>query len=225
MDNQQHPSKSFFITGIGTDVGKTVVSAVLVQALGADYLKPVQAGELEYTDTDRVKELVTTANPKHAGIFHPENYRLEYPLSPHISAHKMGVTIDPQNLILPETSNHLIVEGAGGLFVPLNNNFYVIDLIKKLQMPTIVVSRHYLGSINHTILTLEALLQHEIPIAAVIFNGDENPATESVIAQRFKAVSYYRIPQAPTSVTPEFILSQSEGILKFIHSCLIPITA
>lgn len=221
MQSVEYPHRNFFITGIGTDVGKTVVSAILVQALAADYLKPVQAGELEYTDTDRVKQLVTTANPKHSGVFHQEYYRLTYPLSPHIIAQKMGVTVDPQKLCIPETKNHLIIEGAGGLFVPLNNDFYVIDLIKKLQIPVIVVSRHYLGSINHTILTLEALRQNNIPIGAVIFNGDENSATESVIARRFKEINYYRIPQNNNTITPEFILSQSKAITPFIHSCLI----
>lgn len=166
-----------FVTGIGTDVGKTVVSAVLVEALQADYWKPVQAGNLDFTDTDQVRELVSNNKSQ----FHPESYRLKTPASPHHAASIDDVQIELEKFKLPETGNHLIIEGAGGALVPLNDKVLIIDLIKYFDTPVVLVSKNYLGSINHTLLTIEALKSREIDILGVIFNGEENRSTEEAI--------------------------------------------
>ncbi len=169
--------KKYFITGIGTDVGKTVASAIITEALQADYWKPVQAGELAHTDTHKVKALVTNER----SVFHPEIYRLSQPMSPHAAATIDGEVIRLSDLRLPETKNHLIIEGAGGMMVPLNENELVIDMIIKFEAPVILVSRNYLGSINHTLLSLEVLRQRNIRVAGIIFNDAGNTATEDVI--------------------------------------------
>jgi dethiobiotin synthetase len=170
--------KDLFVTGIGTDI-KTVVSAILTEALQADYWKPVQAGSLEKTDTQQVKSLVSNTKT----FFHPEAYLLEAPMSPHAAAALAGIRIDLAGIRLPQTSNRLVVEGAGGLLVPLNGEHLVADLIQHLQLPVVVVSSHYLGSINHTLLTLEALRSRQIPVLGIVFNGAPNPASEACILQ------------------------------------------
>jgi dethiobiotin synthetase len=161
------PDKPIFITGIGTGIGKTIVSAALVEKLKADYWKPVQSGDLDTSDTLTVKKLISNKT----SVLYPETYRLSQPFSPHKSAAIDGITIDSGKFILPKTKNTLIVEGAGGLMVPLNNNFLIIDLIKQLDAEAILVSRNYLGSINHTLLSIYALQQQNIPIKGIIFNG------------------------------------------------------
>ena len=169
---------NYFITGIGTNVGKTIVSAVITEALQADYWKPVQSGGLGYTDTQRVKSLVSNNKSK----FFEEAYKFSNPLSPHVSAKMEGVEIDFEKFILPETSNHIVIEGAGGLMVPLNDTHLILDLVIKLQAHVILVSKNYLGSINHTLLTAEVLKLKNIPLAGIIFNGMENPESENYIA-------------------------------------------
>lgn len=168
-----------FVTGIGTGIGKTLISAVLVEKLKADYWKPIQSGDLDSSDTIKVKSLVSNSR----SVFHAEAYRLTQPLSPHRSAAIDGITIEPESIIAPATSNKLIIEGAGGLLVPLNDNFLMIDLIKQLQAKVILVSQNYLGSINHTLLSVAALKQHEITIEGIIFNGEKNEDTERYILQ------------------------------------------
>jgi dethiobiotin synthetase len=163
MPEKQH----FFVTGIGTGIGKTIASAVLVEKLKADYWKPVQSGDLENSDSLAVKSLVSNPTTK----VHPETYRLSQPFSPHKSAAIDGITIDAENFVIPRTSNSLIIEGAGGLMVPLNDHFLMIDLIKKLNVPVILVSQNYLGSINHTLLSVNVLKQYQIPIKGILFNG------------------------------------------------------
>lgn len=170
-------NKGIFVTGIGTEVGKTVVSAILTEALEADYWKPIQSGDLDWSDTMKVQSWISNKKT----IFHPEAYRLQTPMSPHAAAVIDGLMIDLQQVILPKTDNFLLVEGAGGLFVPLNDQDCIIDLIQQLQLPVVLVSRHYLGSINHTLLSIEALRHREIPIAALIFSGKEHHPTESII--------------------------------------------
>jgi dethiobiotin synthetase len=179
----------FFITGIGTEIGKTVVSSILTEYLQADYWKPVQSGDLHWTDTMKVQSLIS--NEK--SFFHPERHRLNAPLSPHASAALDGVQIQLSDFTLPQTSNHLIVEGAGGLMVPLNNHDLMLDLIHQLQIPVILVSRNYLGSINHTILSIEALKHRKIPIAGIVINGEPNPATESFIENYSQLPVLFRV--------------------------------
>ena len=166
-----------FVTGIGTEVGKTIVSAILTEALKADYWKPVQAGDLDWNDTKKVQSLISNTE----SYFHKEAFRLKHPMSPHAAAKRDGVDIQLKDIQTPETSNHLIIEGAGGLMVPLNNNACIIDMIPPLDCEVVLVSRNYLGSINHTLLSIEALQQRNIPIKGIIFNGQENKDTESVI--------------------------------------------
>lgn len=165
-----------FVTGIGTDVGKTVAAAVITQALDADYWKPVQAG-LDQTDTDTLRALVTRTGFR----AHPEAYRLRAPMSPHAAAARENIEIRLDRIQTPATDRTLVIEGAGGLLVPLADGSRVVDLIVQLNAPVVVVSRHYLGSINHTLLTLEALRARDISLLGVLFVGEENPETEAAI--------------------------------------------
>ena len=182
-----------FITGIGTDIGKTVVSAILVEKLKADYWKPVQSGELDNSDTMKVKALVSNS----LSVFHPESYRLNTALSPHHSAKIDSITIDPSKIIVPETSNqYLVIEGAGGLMVPLNDEYLVIDLASDLNAEIILVSKAYLGSINHTLLSIDAIKQRNLPLRGIIFNGNANPESEELILKYSGIKCIGSIPQA-----------------------------
>lgn len=173
--------EAFFVTGTDTGIGKTVISAILTKGLGATYWKPVQSGLKEETDTEAVKRL-TGLSQKH---FKPEIYRLTEPLSPHASAEIDGAEIAMENFKLPGyDTNHLIVEGAGGVLVPLNRHKMIIDLIARLKLPALVVARSELGTLNHTFLTLEALRARKIPILGVIMNGPQNERNR-------KAIEYY----------------------------------
>lgn len=166
---------TYFVTGISTDVGKTIASAILVEALQADYYKPVQAGELDNCDTKKVQRLVTNSK----SVFHPNSYALQTPMSPHGAAEIDGLTIDIKNIKRPQTKNDLVIEGAGGLMVPLNNSETILDLIQPKDK-VIVVSRHYLGSINHTLLTVNTLKEKGFNVS-IIYSGDEHKSTESII--------------------------------------------
>ena len=172
-------TKPLFVTGIGTGIGKTIVSAILVEKLKADYWKPIQSGDLDKSDSLSVESLISNAITK----IHPESYRLTQPFSPHKSAAIDGITIDPNTIYLPETDNSLIVEGAGGLMVPLNNKFLIIDLIKKLDIEVVLVSQNYLGSINHTLLSIYALKNYRIPIRGIIFNGKKDIYSKDFILE------------------------------------------
>ncbi|WEK21144.1 MAG: dethiobiotin synthase [Candidatus Pedobacter colombiensis] len=183
-------NNTYFITGIGTGIGKTIVSAVLTEKLKADYWKPVQSGDLDVSDSLFVKHLVSPDT-----IIHPESYRLSQPLSPHLSARLDGINITLESIKKPQTNNHLIIEGAGGLMVPLNDHELILDLIKGLQTKVIVVSQNYLGSINHTLLTLETLKANQIDVAGLIFNGTENQESEQYIANYSKIKVLGRIPK------------------------------
>ena len=171
--------KKYFITGIGTDVGKTVASAIITQALESDYWKPIQAGDLDTSDSLKVKSLVKNKTT----VFHPEAYRLNHPMSPHAAAKRDGVEINLHNIKLPNTQNHLVLEGAGGILVPLNRKETILDLISQLNCEVILVSRHYLGSINHTLMSVELLKQRNVSIKGILFNGAENKDTESIIKE------------------------------------------
>ncbi|TRW22865.1 dethiobiotin synthase [Flavobacterium zepuense] len=181
-----------FITGIGTDVGKTIAAAIVTQALEADYWKPIQAGGLQDSDSHKVKKYVSNNKT----VFHPNSYALNTPASPHLAAELDGVTINISQITEPETNNHLVIEGAGGVFVPLNAEDTIIDLIRP-DYKVIVVSRHYLGSINHTLLTINALQQRNIAIAGIIFNGDAMPSTEDIILNKTGLTLIGRIENEP----------------------------
>ncbi len=168
-------SKKIFITGIGTEVGKTIASAIVVEALEADYFKPVQAGDLDFSDTDKVKKLISNTK----SVFHDNAYALHTPMSPHAAAEIDNITIDIDEIKLPDSKNDIIVEGAGGILVPLNDTETILDLISS-DFKVIVVSRHYLGSINHTLMTLQILKNKGLDVY-LIFNGDEHKTTEDII--------------------------------------------
>jgi dethiobiotin synthetase len=166
---------NYFVTGIGTDVGKTVVSAVLVEALQADYWKPVQCGFPR--DTEVVQSLVLNPNSR----FHQETYLFEEPASPHQAAFKQGVSPKLDDFVAPSTNNHLVIEGAGGIMVPINQQEFMVDLVKKFADKTVLVANLYLGSINHTLLSIDALQKRGIDIEGIIFNGASNIHSESII--------------------------------------------
>lgn len=181
-----------FITGIGTDVGKTIASSILVEALEADYWKPIQAGDLANSDTNKVEKYVSNSTT----AFHKNAYALRTPASPHYAAEIDGITIDLNEIKEPKTKNHLVVEGAGGILVPLNTTDCVIDIIQP-DYKVIVVSRHYLGSINHTLMTIEILKSRKINVAGIIFSGDENKATESIILEKTNVPMIGRMDNEP----------------------------
>jgi dethiobiotin synthetase len=201
-----------FITGISTDVGKTIASAIIAEALQADYWKPIQAGDLEHSDTHKVQSLISNTHSQ----FHPNSYALQTPASPHLAAAKDGITIDLNQIQEPATTNHLVIEGAGGILVPLNDTESVVDIIQP-DYKVIVVSRHYLGSINHTLLTVEALQNRKIQVAGIIFSGDENTSTESIILSRTGLAYIGRIVQEPyfdSNVILEYADLFRENLLK-----------
>jgi dethiobiotin synthetase len=182
---------TYFITGIGTDVGKTVASAIMTEALKADYWKPIQAGDLENCDTKKVKRLVSNTTSK----FHDNSYALNTPMSPHAAADIDNISIELKHIIQPKTKNNLVIEGAGGLLVPINTKNTILDLIKP-NYKVIVVSRHYLGSINHTLLTLNLLKEKGFEVA-LIFSGNEHKTTEEIITKMTTINVIGRIAEEP----------------------------
>lgn len=171
---------NFFVTGIDTDSGKTLVSAILCEFLQADYWKPIQAGLPR--DTDTVQSLVSNSKT----FFHPEHYLLKMPASPHASAKAEGKTLKISDVKIPTTNNDLIIEGAGGCLVPINDEDFVIDLAIKFNCPVILVADLYLGSINHTLLTAHLLQQKKLVVKGIVFNGQQNPESENIILRHTK---------------------------------------
>jgi dethiobiotin synthetase len=181
-----------FVTGIGTDVGKTIASSILTEYFQADYWKPIQAGDLENSDAIKVKQLISNSKT----FFHDSIYQLNTPASPHFAAFIDKITIDIKKIKLPETKNHLIIEGAGGIFVPLNENETILDLIPD-NAEVVVVSRHYLGSINHTLLTINVLKQAQKNILGIIFNGNDTSKSEEIILQKTGLKKLFLIDNEP----------------------------
>ncbi|WP_350293190.1 dethiobiotin synthase [uncultured Croceitalea sp.] len=167
-----------FVTGISTEVGKTIASAIVTEALEADYWKPIQAGDLDDSDSHKIAKLISNTKT----VIHNNAYALQTPMSPHAAAEIDGIEINLDAIREPKTKNHLVIEGAGGLLVPLNNSDTILDLIQP-DYKVIVVSRHYLGSINHSLLTIEALQQRNFKVG-VIFSGDKYLTTESIILEK-----------------------------------------
>ena len=167
--------KKYFVSAIGTDSGKTLISAIILEALKGEYWKPIQSG-IEIRDTKTVRKLVSKECR-----FHNETYLLQSPMSPHAAAKLDYVTINLDKIVPPKHNNDLVIEGAGGLMVPLNDTEFIIDLIKKIDCELILVSDIYLGSINHTLLSINELNRHDIPVKGIIFNGDENKETTDYI--------------------------------------------
>lgn len=207
-------SATIYIVGISTEVGKTMVSAVVTEALEADYWKPVQSGDLHFSDTDKVKYLIS--NPKTK--FHPNSIALNTPASPHLSAQIDGVELLLKNIKRPKTKNHLVIEGAGGLMVPLNEKEMMIDLIQPKDK-IIVVSSHYLGSINHTLMTLELLKNRNLDIAGVIFSGNEKPSSEEIILNYAQVEMLGRLEEEPyidEMIVKEYAEKWKSNLLKLI---------
>lgn len=199
--------KHYFVTGIGTGIGKTIVSAILSEALKADYWKPIQAGELKNTDSMKVRSLLSNK----VSIVHPEVYHLSKSMSPHAAAKADKITIDLKKIKIPKTSNTIIIEGAGGVMVPLNDKQLVVDLIKQTNAEVILVVQNYLGSINHTLLTYEALKNRKIPIAGIVFNGKPTPPSEKFILNYTGLKCVLRINEE-TSFTPKKIEKYSKQV-------------
>ena len=166
-----------FVTGIGTDVGKTVASAIICEALHADYWKPVQTGSYFSTDSDKLKKYISNSKTK----IHPESFVLRQYMSPHAAAELEGKHIDLAAINAPETSNTLVIEGAGGIMVPLNDKEFIVDLIVKTGAEVVLVIQNYLGSINHSILSIDALKFRNIPVKGIIFNGPPHKLSEDII--------------------------------------------
>jgi dethiobiotin synthetase len=192
---------NYFVTGIDTDSGKTLTSAILCEALAADYWKPIQCGLPR--DTATVQSLVTNKKLK----FHTERHLLKTPASPHAAAKVENVHIQLSDFSLPETKANLIIEGAGGCLVPLNENNFVIDLAVQFKAPIILVADLYLGSINHTLLTVALLKQKELSVKGIIFNGVPNVESESIIL-------YHSGYTHLLSILPETVINQ-ETVKKY----------
>lgn len=167
----------FFVTGTDTDVGKTLVSAWLLIHLEGSYWKPVQAGAEPPTDSATVQRLADLP----VGRILPEAYLLPEPMAPHEAARRAGVTLDMTKLALPPNDGLVVVEGAGGLMVPLTEDTYMIDLAAELDLPIVLVARSTLGTINHTLLSIEAIRRRGLPLAGVVITGPETPHNRAAI--------------------------------------------
>jgi dethiobiotin synthetase len=198
-------TRKIFISGIGTEVGKTFCSAIVVEALKADYWKPVQAGELDDLDSLWVRDFIS--NDK--SDFHTERYLLSEPMSPHAAAKIDGIEIEISDFVVPKTDNTLVIEGAGGLMVPINEKGdMIVDLIPQVADETILISKNYLGSINHTLMSIELLKSRSIKITGIIFNGDPNPETEAIILKTTGVKCLGKVPMADSDIK-EFIKEQA----------------
>ena len=203
--NNTFPPKNIIVAGIDTEIGKTVISAILCKALKADYWKPIQAGDLHLTDSNKVA-LLTKPTPTN---IYKEGVQLKHPMSPHAAADLERLQIDIGELKIPQVDNHLIIELAGGLMVPINHQELNIDLLAKWQLPVVLVSKYYLGSINHTLLSWELLKQRNIPFLGFIFNGKKNQATFDIILEYTKAKCLLEVEQYET-MTPQIIQKYAE---------------
>jgi dethiobiotin synthetase len=182
MPQPNQPTPELVICGTDTDVGKTVVSALVVQGLGAHYWKPVQSGIEGGGDSGRLQALLQLP----AERLLPEAYRLQAPVSPHWAAEQEGIAIDRDRLALPAVSGPLVVETAGGLLVPLRRDWLQIDQLAVWGLPVLLVARSGLGTLNHTLLSVEALRRRAIPLLGLVLNGPlhhDNPATLAALAQ------------------------------------------
>lgn len=208
-----------FITGIGTGVGKTIVSAIVTESLQADYWKPLQAGYDGGTDTLSLKELISNTN----SVIHQEVYKLKLPASPHIAAREEGKYIDLSVIVkryrqLSSVIRPLVIEGAGGIMVPLNENEFVADLIVQLNARVILVSRNYLGSINHSLLTAEFCKQKNIDVAGWVFN-DQYLDYEKEILRWSGFPKLFSIPFS-NEINKNFVLEQSSLIQSSLQHLL-----
>jgi dethiobiotin synthetase len=201
-----------FIAGIGTGVGKTVASAVITEALRADYWKPVQCGNLKNSDSMVVKSLLSNITSK----IHPETYRFKTASSPHFAAKAEGAAIKLSAFKTPVSSNRMIVEAAGGLMVPLNDKELVIDLIIKLKLPVVLVARNYLGSINHTILSINALNECGVNLLGIIYSGKNYRDNEEIVYKLTGVKTLGHISEAKT-LNKTFIKQEASKLLQMLN--------
>jgi len=200
-------NKQYIVTGIGTDVGKTVVSAILSEALKATYWKPIQAGDLDNSDSIKVNRWTTN----NVTVLE-ERFRLNSPMSPHAAAAIDGIEIQMNDIQKPEVAGNFILEGAGGIMVPINQKGDTyLDVFETLNLPVIIVSKNYLGSINHTLMTIELIQSRGIEIKGIIFSGASNETSESIILSKTKIKCLARIPEA-SEVDAKFIQEQAKLI-------------
>jgi dethiobiotin synthetase len=204
-------AKGLFITGIGTDVGKTVTAAVITKALKADYWKPVQCGDLDNSDSIKIGRLTGVKTL-------PEAYRLQAPMSPHAAAELEGIELSLNEIELPHSGNTIVVEGAGGVMVPFNSKETYLDLMVKLNLPVVLVTRHYLGSINHTILSWKVLQEAGLNIVALVISGTPHESTESHF-EAFMGVPFIRINEL-NEVNSATVATEAERLKSSIKALL-----
>ncbi|MDX1642478.1 MAG: dethiobiotin synthase [Balneolaceae bacterium] len=204
-----YPEK-IFVTGTDTDIGKTVVSSILLSGLEAGYWKPIQAGRDPLTDIEFIKK-VTKFPDSH---FYEESYNLSEPMSPHAAAAIDEISISFDKIHVPEHSQkHLLIEGAGGLIVPVNDDQYIIDLISYLGYPALLIAKSGLGTLNHTLLSLEALKARNITVFGVVLVGDKHESNEQAIIKYGKVDRLFRLPNLP-KLTPESLKEAFHSHLK-----------
>ena len=206
---------NYFVTGIGTNVGKTIVSAILTEALQADYWKPIQSGTNEGSDSALVRSLISNSQT----VIHPEAYLLKEPLSPHFAAKLEGVEIDLEKIKLPVRlsgveANDLLIEGAGGLLVPLNKTHYVIDIAKQFDCEIILVISNYLGCINHSLLSIDYLMRNNFKIHTLVFNGVFEKEVKDAIVDFSPNCNIVDIPTI-SPVSKEEIAKAAQNIKSF----------
>ena len=192
--------KQIGIIGIHTGIGKTLAAAIICEALHGDYWKPIQAGDLSNSDSEFIRKHVSNPYTR----VYQERYKFENSLSPHAAARLENISVSLSDFSLPESSNHLIIETAGGLHSPVNDQQTMLDLIIHLGVPDILVSKNYLGSINHSLLTIDVLRSKKIPILGILFNGDNVESSSSFISDYSNLSVLGRIPHT-TNVDQKFI--------------------
>jgi len=197
----------YFITGIGTNVGKTIVSAILTEALKADYWKPVQSGSNDGTDKALVSSLITNTT----SVCHNESYCFEEAVSPHLAASLENQKIKLEQMHLPDTQNDLIIEGAGGILVPLNDSNFVIDLAQEFEADVILVCRNYLGCINHSLLSIDYLVKNNFPVKGLVLVGNFDKAVKLAITNYSELPVLAEIPEM-VEISKESVLNQAQKI-------------
>lgn len=212
-------NERIFITGTGTGVGKTITAACITEALNADYWKPVQTGLLEGTDTDTVSSLLSNK----VSVCHPEAWRLEAPASPHLAARLENCTIDVERILqladqYQPAGRAFVMEGAGGLMVPVNEEVFTLDLIAALKARVVIVAQNYLGSINHCMLTARMLQHTGVPVIGWVFGGDYHTNEDDVV----KWSGYPKIGRIPLTDTVDkaFVQQQAQLLSTPLHTLL-----
>lgn len=196
-----------FVTGIGTDVGKTLAAAILTEALEADYWKPIQSGNIQTEDAMTVWSLISN-NRTH---IHKEAYSFREPVSPHLAAALENTVIDTDAIKCPVTDKHLVIEGAGGILVPLNDKDFVIDLAKRFDAEVILVIRNYLGCINHSLLSIDYLRQHHYKLKGLVLNGDFDADVKRIICAHAAVPVIVEIPELP-EINKETVKRYAESL-------------